>query len=155
MTKQPVGFSCFQREDGIVVYQFTDSKRYTIEEWAKVSMANDQFAIEHNVHIRLLYLIKGITATPYAVKRVIDISSSTPKGIKESMAFIAGDTIVATLLNVIFLQINQNSFSSMQIFNTEEQGVRWLNQRTELIQKQYDTSPLTQRLNLIAGNTEN
>jgi hypothetical protein len=128
---QIAGMLYQQREDGIHVFRFSDSKRATADAWATRSHQNDVDAAARNEHLSALLDIRGIWLTPYIISTVVRTAYLTPVGLQESIAVVVSDNLMLGLLAGVIRKLPQTAVSSSRLFINEDEALAWLIERRE------------------------
>lgn len=125
------GFIYYKRPDDIIVYQFNHLTRDVVDAYATRARYSDEKGLANQVHVRSMYIARGLIPTPYFLSTIVSLSQGTPAELVESIAVVAGDNLPTTLLQVMIRQIDPRVFGSVQFFVHEEEAIEWLNERNE------------------------
>jgi hypothetical protein len=120
------GLSYCIRDDGIHVFRFNDSRRETVDAWARISRENDLRYTASGEHLRTLFDVGEQWFTPYSLSTIVRMVNTTPKDLLESVAVMAGRNTLLSMVRSIVARLPQNPKQVISIFTAEEDAIRWL-----------------------------
>lgn len=125
------------RDDGLIIYRFTNILRDTVDQWAQHSHAQDlKAAAENRPLARLLDVRKAGYPTPYAIGKALEISRMTPENLQEVLAILTSDRIGTRMFSSVMRHMPSRLQQSTAVFVEDETlAVDWLLNRLAQIRK--------------------
>ena len=108
-----------------------DMRPASVNQWFDSLSELEQTALESQEHLCCLYFIYGIWPTPYAIKRILDLSRQSPPALMLSSAIVPiGCTEeIIRMLEDTLRQLPAYSDYKRQIFLFAGEAAEWLHER--------------------------
>lgn len=120
------GFEWYIRDDGIIVYKFSDSRRITIDKFAQTLRDHrDAYTAASKAIKRLWYFSDDMMPTPYAVKMAMQLAKEMPPTLRSQIACVLANKRVSTMIRYIFTQIDARK-DYIHFFDDEASALEWL-----------------------------
>lgn len=128
------GLSYRRRADGIHEFRLQVVTTMSVDAWFETASAIESYAQVTNEHIRSLYRIYNLWPTPYAAKRIIELSRKTAPNMRVSTAVLMEDQAIGiVVVQALLRQIPASRLKMNQIFFQEDEALRWLEERRKAI----------------------
>ena len=128
------GLSYRRRADGIHEFSFQVVTTMSVDAWFETTEAIQNHAQLTNEHVRALYRIHGLWPTPYAAKRIIDMTRKTSPTLRVSTAVLMDDHAIGiVVVQALLRQIPLSRLKMNQIFFEEAEALHWLEERRKLL----------------------
>ena len=128
------GLSYRRRADGIHEFRLKAVTTVSIDAWYETVTAIEAHARVTNEHICSLYHVHGLWPTPYAAKRIVEMSRKTAPHLRLSTAVLMNDDAIAIVtIQALLRQIPTTTLNTHQIFFQEEEATHWLNERRKTL----------------------
>jgi hypothetical protein len=136
-------FKIYQREDGIIVYWLHNFNRTTVDSWAGILLETNHYYLTNNYHMRIITILDSIYPTAYSLKKLSSIIQESPKDLVTSVAMVAKNSLLVSIINPILQQLRTIQEMAIQVHYNEERAIHWLEQRKELILKERNIASIT------------
>src|SRR5688572_12767956 len=121
------GLSYRRRADGIHEFRLQVVTTVSVDAWYETASAIESYAHVTNEHIRSLYRIHSLWPTPYATKRIIELTRKTSPTLRISTAVLMDDhAIGVVIVQALLRQVASTRSNMNQIFFHEEDALHWL-----------------------------
>jgi hypothetical protein len=128
------GLSYRRRADGIHEFRLQVVTTISVDAWYETVSAIESHARITNEHVRSLYHVHGLWPTPYAAKRIMEMSHKTSSNLRVSTAVLMEDNAIGVVVvQALLRQIPSTRLNMNQIFFQEEEAVLWLEDRRKLL----------------------
>ena len=130
------GLSYRRRADGIHEFRFQVVTTVSVDAWFETASAIESYARVKNEHIRSLYRIHSLWPTPYAAKRIIELTRKTSPALRISTAVLMDDHAIGIVVVQALLRqipVSASRLNMNQIFFQEEDALHWLEERRKLL----------------------
>lgn len=128
------GLSYRRRADGIHEFRLQVVSTVSVDAWFETGSAIESHARVTNEHVRSLYNVQGLWPTPYATKRIVELSRKTAPTLRASTAVLMDDhAIGVVIVQALLRQLPSNRINMNQIFFHEDDALRWLEDRRKLL----------------------
>jgi len=128
------GLSYRRRADGIHEFGFQVLTTMNVDAWFETTEAIEKHAQLTNQHVRALYHIHGLLPTPYAAKRIIDMTRKTSPTMRTSTAVLMDDHAIGiVVVQALLRQIPASHLKMNQIFFEEAEALHWLEERRKAL----------------------
>lgn len=128
------GLSYRRRADGIHEFRLQAVTTMSVDAWYETASAIENHARVTNEHIRSLYHIHGLWPTPYATRRIVELSRKTSPHTRISTAVLMDDhAIGVVVVQALLRQVPCTRLNTSQIFFQEDEALHWLEERRKIL----------------------